>query len=167
MVSPLHFLPRWPRAVMICTWRPLTPQTKPRLICSPAWWPHSRWSIRNNDMSHDSVVCTIRYDTISPVCTIQSCVKTFLLSFENHTQKVLLHIPKLHYGAIFQPSIPETLQKCFTLLCTSSIQQKLRYRNDVKVKQPPSILPYFLSPYFLHAVRCISNFLSFEFQLPT
>ena len=44
---------------------------------------------------------------------IQSCVKTFLLSFENHSQHVLLPTPKLHYGAIFQPAIPETWQECF------------------------------------------------------
>ena len=31
---------------------------------------------------------------------LQSCVKTFLLSFENHSQNVKLSTPKLHAGAI-------------------------------------------------------------------
>ena len=31
---------------------------------------------------------------------VQSCVKTFLPSFENHSQNVTLPIPKLHYSAI-------------------------------------------------------------------
>ena len=44
---------------------------------------------------------------------VQSCVKTFLLSFKNHSQKILLPTPKLHYGAKFQPAILETWQECF------------------------------------------------------
>ena len=44
---------------------------------------------------------------------VQSCVKTFLLSSENHSQYVLLPTPKLHYGTFFQPAIPETWQECF------------------------------------------------------
>ena len=43
----------------------------------------------------------------------QSWVKTLLLSFDNHAQNVPLPTPKLRYGTIFQPAIPETLQKCF------------------------------------------------------
>ena len=41
------------------------------------------------------------------------CVKTFLLSFENHSQNVPLPTPKLHCCAIFQPAIPESWQECF------------------------------------------------------
>ena len=52
---------------------------------------------------------------------IQSCVKTFLLSSENHPQKVLLLPQNMHYDALFQPPIPETWQECFTLLCTVSV----------------------------------------------
>ena len=48
---------------------------------------------------------------------LQSCVKPFLLSFENHFQNVPLPNPKMHYCTIFQPAIPETWQKCFTPLC--------------------------------------------------
>ena len=49
---------------------------------------------------------------------VQSCVKTFLLSFENHSKSSTFHT-KLHYGTIFRPAIPETWQECFTLLCAS------------------------------------------------
>ena len=42
----------------------------------------------------------------------QSCVKTFLLSYENHSKNVPLPTPKLHNGAIFQQAIPETGQEC-------------------------------------------------------
>ena len=42
---------------------------------------------------------------------VQGCVKTFLLSSENHPLYVPLPTPKLHYGAIFQPAIPETRQE--------------------------------------------------------
>ena len=44
---------------------------------------------------------------------IQSCVKTFLPSSENHSQNVPLPTPNLHYGAIFQHTIPKTPQECF------------------------------------------------------
>ena len=44
---------------------------------------------------------------------LQSCVKTFLLSSENCPQNVPLLTPKLHFGAIFQPSVPKTWQECF------------------------------------------------------
>ena len=47
---------------------------------------------------------------------IQSCVKSFLLSSENHPQDVLPSSPKLHDGAAFQPTIPGTWQECF---CTT------------------------------------------------
>ena len=50
---------------------------------------------------------------------IQSFVKSIPLSFENHNQNVLLPTPKLYYGAIFHPAIPETWQDCFTLICSS------------------------------------------------
>ena len=39
--------------------------------------------------------------------------KTFLLSFDNHSQNVPLPTPKLHYSAIFKPAIPQTWQECF------------------------------------------------------
>ena len=39
--------------------------------------------------------------------------KTFLLSFKNRSQNFPLLTPKMHYGPIFQPVIPETWQKCF------------------------------------------------------
>ena len=51
---------------------------------------------------------------------VLSGVKTFLLSFKNHSQNVLLLTPKLHCGTIFQPAIPET-RNVFTLLYTQSI----------------------------------------------
>ena len=44
---------------------------------------------------------------------VQSCVKTFLLSFEIHSQNIPLPTPKVHHGAIFQPAIPETWQESF------------------------------------------------------
>ena len=55
------------------------------------------------------------YYSIGP----NGAVKTFELSSENHPQNVPLHNPKLHYGAIFQPAIPETWQECLytTLYC--------------------------------------------------
>ena len=42
--------------------------------------------------------------------TIQSCVKTFPLSFENRAQNDPLLTQKLHSAALFQPAIPETWQ---------------------------------------------------------
>ena len=51
----------------------------------------------------------------------QSCVKKVLLRFENHSQNVLLPIPKLHHGAIFQQAIPKTWQQSLhTSLHTAS-----------------------------------------------
>ena len=50
--------------------------------------------------------------SITPYFPVQSCVKTLLLSVENRTQNVPLPTPKLHYGAIFQPTIPKTWQEC-------------------------------------------------------
>ena len=44
---------------------------------------------------------------------LQSCVKTFLLSFKDDSQNVPLPIPKLHYGAIFQQAFPKTCQEMF------------------------------------------------------
>ena len=44
---------------------------------------------------------------------ITESFKTFLLSFENHSQNVPLPTQKIHYGAIFQPAIPKTRQECF------------------------------------------------------
>ena len=44
---------------------------------------------------------------------VQSCVKTFLLSSENHPQNVPLPTPKMHYDAIFQPAITKTWHGCF------------------------------------------------------
>ena len=46
------------------------------------------------------------------VSCVQSYVETFLPSSENHQQNVPLGIPQMHYGAIFQPTMPETWQKC-------------------------------------------------------
>ena len=47
------------------------------------------------------------------ISTVQCCVKTFLLSFKIHPQNGPLPTPKMHYGAILQPAIPKTCQKCF------------------------------------------------------
>ena len=44
---------------------------------------------------------------------IQSCVKTFLLSSENHPQNVPLPTQKMHHGTTFQPAIPGTWQDFF------------------------------------------------------
>ena len=44
---------------------------------------------------------------------VQSCAKTLLLSFKNHSENVPLPTPKMHYGAIFQNAIPKTWQECF------------------------------------------------------
>ena len=44
---------------------------------------------------------------------IQSCVKTFLLSSENHPHNVSLPTPQMHYGATFQLAIPGTWQEYF------------------------------------------------------
>ena len=49
----------------------------------------SSWSAKNSAIDVRSEMC-----------------KTFLLSFENHSQNVPLPNPKMHYGAIFQPAIP-------------------------------------------------------------
>ena len=45
--------------------------------------------------------------------TEQSWVKIFLLSFENRSQNVPLHTPKLYNCATFQPAIPKTWKECF------------------------------------------------------
>ena len=37
-----------------------------------------------------------------------SCVKTFVLSSEIHSQNVLLPNLKMHYDVTFQPAVPET-----------------------------------------------------------
>ena len=52
---------------------------------------------------------------------IQSCVKTFLLSSENHPHNVSLPTPQMPYGATFQLqlAIPGTWQEYFTRLCIS------------------------------------------------
>ena len=47
---------------------------------------------------------------------VQGCVKTFQLSFKNHSQNVLLSTLKLHYGAIFQPATQKPGRIVFTLL---------------------------------------------------
>ena len=47
---------------------------------------------------------------------LQSCVKTFLLNFENHSKHDTLPTLKLHFGTIFQPAIPETWQECFYII---------------------------------------------------
>ena len=44
---------------------------------------------------------------------VQSCVKTYLLSSENNPQNVPLPAPKMHFGAIFQPVVPETYAGMF------------------------------------------------------
>ena len=49
--------------------------------------------------------------------TIQSCVKTFLLSSENHPQDAPLPTAKIHKVATFLPATPGTRQECFTRLC--------------------------------------------------
>ena len=46
----------------------------------------------------------------------QSYIKKLLVSSENHPQNVPLPAPKMHYGAPFQPAIPETWQEC---VCTT------------------------------------------------
>ena len=51
---------------------------------------------------------------------LQSCVTTFLPSFESQPQNVPLLSPKLHYGAMFQIAIPKTWRSVFTPLCTAS-----------------------------------------------
>ena len=51
-----------------------------------------------------------------PSCPLQSRIKTYVLSFEYHSQNVPLPTVKLLHGAIFQPAIPETWQNVFTLL---------------------------------------------------
>ena len=51
--------------------------------------------------------------------TLQSCVKTFLLSLENHSQNVPLTTLKLQYDAICPPAILKPGRNVFTLLCTS------------------------------------------------
>ena len=45
-----------------------------------------------------------------PKKILQSWIKTFLLNFDNTLKmfRWLLPTPNLHYGAIFQPAIPET-----------------------------------------------------------
>ena len=48
-----------------------------------------------------------------PFPLLQSCVKVFLPSVENHSQNVPPTTPKLHYGTIYHPAIPETWQECF------------------------------------------------------
>ena len=58
---------------------------------------------------------------------VQSCVKTFLTSFENHPPNFPLFTPKMHYGTIFQPSIPQTCQECVnTTLCSICSPKRLR-----------------------------------------
>ena len=43
--------------------------------------------------------------------TVQSCVKTFLLSFKNYTQNCLLPTQKMYYGATVDAGIPKTWQE--------------------------------------------------------
>ena len=45
---------------------------------------------------------------------VQSCVKPFLPSSENHSQNVPLPTLSMHYGAIFQPAIPKPDRNVFT-----------------------------------------------------
>ena len=55
----------------------------------------------------------------------KSCVKIFLLRFENHSQNVALPTQTMHYGAIFQPAISPNL----TGICLHySIRRKQLWR---------------------------------------
>ena len=44
---------------------------------------------------------------------VHSCVKTLLLSFENHSQNAMLPTLKLQDGAIYLPGVPKTCLECF------------------------------------------------------
>ena len=67
-----------------------------QLLVGRLWWSVQRNLIGNS------------YVTYGCSSILQCCVKTFLLSFKNHSLAVLLPTPKLHYGVIFQPAVPET-----------------------------------------------------------
>ena len=72
-----------------------------------------------------------------------SCVKTCVLSFENHSQNVPLLTTKLHYHTIFQPAIPKTWQECFytTVLCRyylikTSLNDFFVRKNSITFRSP-------------------------------
>ena len=60
-----------------------------------------------------SLALSVGCKTVPDHLEKQSCVKIFLISFENYPQNVPLPTPKMHYGATFQPAVPKTWQECF------------------------------------------------------
>ena len=67
------------------------------------------------------------------------CVKTCLLSSENHLQNVMLPTPKRHYAATFQPAIHGTWQECFYTTLYS------RYEIWYEACREPILSSFFLS----------------------
>ena len=66
----------------------------------------------NSAIEESSTMCSlvklrIKAGDLSRSLDVQSCVETFLLSSEDHSQNVPLPTPNMHYGATFQPTIPE------------------------------------------------------------
>ena len=65
-----------------------------------------------------NIICGTRPHIIQCRIYIQSCVKTLLLSYKIHLQKVSLTTQTMHYCAIFQLPIPtKPGRNVFTLLC--------------------------------------------------
>ena len=69
--------------------------------------------------------------------SIQSCVKTFMQRFENHTQNVLLPTPRKCYGIIFKPAILETcLEYLYTTLYLEHLPQHLNSGLNGRLGDP-------------------------------
>ena len=92
------------------------------------WFSKSSRGVFDRKMILQKKLQHCRRVKFASVKKVQSCVKTFLLSFENHSGSVPLPTPKLHYGSIFQPAIPKTWQECFytTLYSGNLVSQETK-----------------------------------------
>ena len=96
---------------MLCTWFPWTPRALTLAEVKRRRGPTARSDLsalahRPKTSKALSGGASARHESHSDC--VQSCVKTFLPSFEN--QNVPLPTPNMHYGALFQPAIPKTWQ---------------------------------------------------------
>ena len=74
-------------------------------------WPEGSRCLGGCRIAATAAENGINVEHHSSLSSTELC-KTFLPSFEKHSQNVPLHTPKLLYGAIFPPATPETWQEC-------------------------------------------------------
>ena len=75
---------------------------------------------------------------------VQSCVKTFLIRFENHFQNVPLPTPKWNHCTTFQPFIPKTWQECLYTTLSPKVPMRLlsgmcRFKKKVDTNETKKV----------------------------